>query len=200
MKNAQIVLYMVLGLVIFLVFLSLINLVVNLVPGNKFISPTDVTQYITNCLNLGLTCSLYTAGLNSQTEPTSYTENAFKNCLGDLSNKFKGNKFTFTNQQPQLQLNDETTSATISKLGEMQNGNTKKSLENFAAQNNDAFKKIIEIKEKLLLNKGISKQIQNLDTRYFLNIYQIDETKEAVIITDKQSKINEKEFKVLFVS
>ena len=200
MKNAQIVLYMVLGLVIFLIFLGLINLVVNLVPGNKFISPTDVTQYITNCLNLGLTCSLYTTGINSQTEPTLYTENAFKNCLGDLSNKFKGNKFTFTNQQPQLQLNDETTSVTIQNLGNMQNGNTKKSLENFAAQNNVALKKIIEIKEKLLLNKGISKQIQNLDPRYFLNIYQIDETKEAVIITDKQSKINEKEFKVLFVS
>ncbi|MBI4141158.1 hypothetical protein HY485_04955 [Candidatus Woesearchaeota archaeon] len=200
MKNAQIVLYMVLGLVIFLVFLGLINLVVNLVPGNKVISPTDVTQYITNCLNLGLTCSLYTAGLNSQTEPTSYTENAFKNCLGDLSQKFKGNKFTFTNTKPSLQLNDETSSATLSQLGEMQNGNTKKTLESFAAQNNVAFRKINELKEKLLLNKGKSKLIQNLDPRYFLNIYQIDDSKEAVIITDKQSKINENEYKVLFVN
>ncbi|MBI4141691.1 hypothetical protein HY484_02075 [Candidatus Woesearchaeota archaeon] len=190
---------MVFGLVIFLVFLGLINLVVGIVPKNKVISSTDVTQYITDCLNLGLQCSLYTAGLQS-TEPSDYTENALKQCLGDLSSKFKGNKFTFTNTKPNLQLNDETTSTTLNQLGELQNGNTKKSLDNFAAQTNIAFRKITEIKEKLLLNKGRSKNIQNLDTRYFLNIYQIDDTKEALIITDKQSKINEKEYKLIFMN
>ena len=206
--KSQIVLYMIFGLVIFLIFLGLTNLVLHLFTVQKALSAQDVTSYINNCLNIGLTCSLYTAGLHEQQhtideahqQTTQDTENALKQCLGDLSQKFKGNKFSFTNTQPSILFGDETTSATLQNLGEMQNGNTRKTLEGYATQTPIAFSKLHTIIQTLLLNKGREQKIQTLDPRYALNVYQLDNGKEAVILSDAQSRLNEKAYQTFFVN
>jgi len=201
MKQAQIVLYVIFGLVILLIFLGLINLVFQVFTAKKIISAQDVNQYTNNCLDLSLNCALYAQGLIMQESLiTDYTKQSLKLCLGDLAQKFKGNKFTFEDEQPTINFNEETTTATINKLGEMINGNTKKTLERYATNANIAYAKIKKITDNIKENKAREKKIETHNPRYTFAIYQIDDTKEATIITDKQSKIHGKEYKVFVVS
>lgn len=209
MKQAQIAIYVVLGLVIFLVFLGLLNLIVDIVPASKIISGQDVKVFINSCLDASFKCALYTAGLEInkdktietiKTENSNYVTKSLNLCLGDLSKKFKGNKFNFTETKPDILFSEETTAASIKYLGEMRNGNARVTFDDFATKAQVAMSKILDLVQTLQ-KQGSQKEkkIELLDKRFKLNIYQLNDDKEAVIVEDSRSKLNDKNFNALFV-
>lgn len=204
MKKSQLVLYVVFGLVIFLVILGLATFTLQLFSNQKVISTQDVNNYVSNCLELSLKCSLYTTGLNLQSksldnikkDSQDYVKKSLNTCFGDLSSKFKGNKFKFEQFSPIISFNSDTTSINLPKLGEMNGGNARKVLENFAAKVPIAFTSVYNLASSMSNNQK-EKIVDNIDPRFKVAIYQIDDTKEAVIITDSLSKLGGKEYKVL---
>src|SRR3989344_7143542 len=161
MKNSQIALYMVLGLVIFLVILGLASFTLQLFSNNKVISTQGVNDYVSNCLEVSLKCALYTKGMNVQSnalgsiksESEDYVKKSLNTCFGDLSSKFRGNKFKFEQFVPEISFNEDTTSVSIKKLGEMNGANAKKVLENFASKVPVAFSSIYNLINSININQ-----------------------------------------------
>lgn len=207
MKQAQIAIYVILGLVIFLVFVGLLNLTLQIVPTVKAISTKDVNVFISSCLDLSTKCALYNAGLNSKNDiqqikasSEDFIKQSLNICLGDLSQKFKGNKFKLLNSTPNLIFGDELTSVSIEKLGDLINGNSKTSLNNYASKLQIAYSKIHSLAQSLPKpNSDKERLIQIIDPRFKINVYQLG-NEEAVIITDSLSKINDKNYKAVFVN
>lgn len=208
MKQSQIVLYVVFGLIIFLVILGLATFTLQLFTAKKVISSQDINQYANNCLDLSLKCALYTQGTNMGVQSLNeikissqnYIKKSLNLCFGDLSQKFNGNKFKIDNFTPELSFSKDSTNVLISRLGEVINGgNIKKSLEGYASKIPVALSTIHDLLQSIKNNQK-EKQVQNINPRFKLSIYQIDDSKEAIIVTDSLSKINGKEYKMVFAN
>ncbi len=205
MKQSQIVLYVIFGLVIFLVILGLATFTLQLFSTNKVISGQDINQYANNCLDLSLKCALYTQGTNIRqqslveikTNSENYVKKSLNLCFGDLSQKFKGNKFRIDNFTPEISFSQDSTNIAISRLGEVINGgNVKKTLEGYASKIPVAFSNIYGLIQSLKTNQK-EKQAMSINPRFKVSIYQIDDAKEAIVVTDSLSKINGKEYKIV---
>lgn len=208
-NKSQIAIYMVLGLVILLVLMGSLNLALQLVPTGKTISTKDVNVFINSCLDISSNCALYHAGLNAneqslndiKTNAQDYIKSSLGICFGDLSQKFKGDKFKMLNATPDLLFADELTSVNVQKLGDLTNGQSKTSLEGYAARLQIAFAKIYNLSQQMPKpNSQKESKIDAVDPRFQINVYQLNEEKEAVVITDALSRINGKDYKAVFVN
>ena len=171
-------------------------------------SANDVNQYVNNCVDSSLKCALYTKGLNIKqqslddikAESQDYIKKSLNLCLGDLSQKFRGNKFNFDKNNPEIIFSEDATSVSIKNLGEMTNGgNVRKTLGGYAAKTQIAFSKVYAFIQSIKNNQR-EKRIENIDPRFKLSVYQLDDTKEAIIVSDALSKFDGKEFKAVYTN
>jgi len=209
MKRGQIAVYVVLGLVILLVFLGVLNVSLQILPVKKLLSAQAINTFSNDCLSISLKCSLYTAGLNISAMPLeqvrlsgeNYINSSVGVCFSNLSRKFDGNNFKIAGLNPVLNFGDVSSVVQIKKFGDVLAGNSKKSLEDFTSKSDVSFSRIHNLSMQLMKSGGSkTRRIEEMDSRFKLSVYQLDDFSEAVVVTDSLSKLNGKDFKALLVS
>lgn len=209
MKQSQIAVYIVLGLVILSVFLGVLNVSLQIIPTKKVLSVQAINAFSSDCLGISLRCSLYNAGLNISKESLDnvrfagegYINRSVGVCFGNLSRKFSGNNFRMVGLNPVLSLGDVSSVVEVKKFGDVLNGNSKKSLDGFASKIDVGFSKMHALSSHLMSSAGSKeRRVDEFDARYKFEIYELDDFREAVVVTDSLSKLDGKDFKALFVS